>query len=135
MFFDLNVPVVAHQGHGAVLQSKKSKGKKPQVTSTVVFTPAQIAAIEARIDLLVHCQSFISFFYLYLTCTSTVGYTVIALNQTVEKKIDPKTHVNILDKLLPQLKNRTGVVFLKRLTIDIDEDSEKGFGLVPFFAM
>ncbi|KAG8221403.1 RNase P subunit p30-domain-containing protein [Butyriboletus roseoflavus] len=112
MFFDLNVPVVAHQGHGAVLQSKKNKGKQPQVTSTVVFTPAQVATIEARIDLLDH-----------------LGYTVIALNQTVEKKIDPKTHVNILDTLLPRLKNRTGVVFLKRLTINLDEDSEKGFGL------
>ncbi|KAF8136986.1 PHP domain-like protein [Boletus edulis] len=115
MFFDLNVPVVAHQGHGAALQSRKNKGKQLQVTSTVspvVFTPAQVAAIEARIDLLVH-----------------LGYTVIALNQTVEKKIDPKTHVNILDELLPQLKKRTGVVFLKRLTINIDEDSEKGFGL------
>ena len=68
-----------------------------------------------------------------MTFQSTVGYTVIALNQTVEKKIDPKTHVNTLNKLLPQLKNRTGVVFLKRLTIAIDEDSEKGFGLVRFF--
>ncbi|KAI9462578.1 RNase P subunit p30-domain-containing protein [Boletus coccyginus] len=113
MFFDLNVPVVAHQGHGAALQSKKSKGKQPQVTGTnAVFTPAQVTVIEARIDLLVH-----------------LGYTVIALNQTVEKKIDPKMHVNILDVLLPQLKSRTGVVFLKRLTINIDEDSEKGFGL------
>ncbi|KAF8552339.1 hypothetical protein OG21DRAFT_1498513 [Imleria badia] len=91
---------------------KKSKGKQPQATSTIVFTPAQVAAIEARIDLLVH-----------------LGYTVIALNQTVEKKIDPKTHVNILHTLLPQLKKRIGVVFLKRLTIHIDEDSEKGFGL------
>ncbi|KAF8436490.1 RNase P subunit p30-domain-containing protein [Boletus edulis BED1] len=114
MFFDLNIPVTAHQGHGAALQSRKNKGKQLQVTSTsiVVFTPAQVAAIEARIDLLVH-----------------LGYTVIALNQTVEKKIDPKTHVNILDELLSQLKKRTGVVFLKRLTINIDEDSEKGFGL------
>lgn len=62
MFFDLNVPVVAHQGYGAALQSKKNKGRQLQVTSTVVFTPAQVAAIEARIDLLVHCQSFIIFF-------------------------------------------------------------------------
>ncbi|KAH0828809.1 RNase P subunit p30-domain-containing protein [Lanmaoa asiatica] len=112
MFFDLNVPVVAHHGHGAALQSKKKKGKQPQATSTVVFTPAQVATIEARIDLLVH-----------------LGYSVIAFNQTVEKKIDSKTHLNILDTLLPQLKNRTGIVSLKRLTIIIDEDSEKGFGL------
>ncbi|KAG9309685.1 PHP domain-like protein [Chiua virens] len=112
MYFDLNVPVVAHQSHGPALQSKKSKGKQPQVTSAVVFTPAQVAAVEARIDLLVH-----------------LGYTVIALNQTVDRKIDPKAHVNIIDALLPQLKHRPGIVFLKRLTIHIDEDSEKGFGL------
>ncbi|KAG6370488.1 hypothetical protein JVT61DRAFT_11975 [Boletus reticuloceps] len=52
----------------------------------------------------------------------TVEYTIIALNQI-------KTHVNTLGKLLPQLKKRTGDVFLKRLTINIDKDSEKGFGL------
>ncbi|KIJ18020.1 hypothetical protein PAXINDRAFT_129239 [Paxillus involutus ATCC 200175] len=111
MYFDLNVPVIAHEGPG-VLPSKKSKGKQPQPQNTVVFTPAQIATIEARVDLLVH-----------------LGYTVIAFNQTIEKKIDPKTHVNILLSLVPQVKKRTGVVFLKRLTINIDEDSEKGFGL------
>ncbi|KAF9219037.1 PHP domain-like protein [Gyrodon lividus] len=110
MYFDLNVPVVAHEGAG-VSQSKK-KGKQPQPQNTVVFTPAQVAAIEARVDLLVH-----------------LGYTVIAFNQIIEKKIDPKIHVNVLVLLVPQLKKRTGVVFLKRLTINLDEDSEKGFGL------
>ena len=107
MFFDLNVPVVAHHSHGAAPLSKKNKGKQPQVTATVVFTPAQIAAIEARTNLLVHCQSFAAFFHLSLTFRSAVGYTVIAFNQTVEKKIDPKTHLNILNALLPQLKHRT----------------------------
>lgn len=58
-----------------------------------------------------------------------MGYNVIAFNQTVNK-IDPKTHVNVLDSLLPQLKAMAGVVFLKRLTIILDEESEKGFGLV-----
>ncbi|KAF9233625.1 RNase P subunit p30-domain-containing protein, partial [Melanogaster broomeanus] len=111
MYFDLNVPVFAYEGPG-VLQSKKSKGKQPKAQVSVVFTPAQIAAIEARVDLLVH-----------------LGYTVLAFNHTIEKKIDPKTHVHILDSLIPQLKKRTGVVFLKRLTISIDEDSEKGFAL------
>ncbi|KAF8838077.1 PHP domain-like protein [Paxillus ammoniavirescens] len=111
MYFDLSVPVIAHEVPG-VLSSKKSKGKQPQSQNTVVFTPAQIAAIEARLDLLVH-----------------LGYTVIAFNQTIEKKIDPKTHVNILLSLVPQVKKRAGVVILKRLTINIDEDSEKGFGL------
>ena len=61
MFFDLNVPVVV-PSHQATLQSKMNKGKQPQVTSTVVFTPAQVAAIEVRIDLLAHCQFFIPFF-------------------------------------------------------------------------
>jgi ribonuclease P/MRP protein subunit RPP1 len=55
---------------------------------------------------------------------------VIAFNQSVNKKIDPKTHVNILDGLLKQLRARPGTVFLKRLTIVLDNDSEKGFGLV-----
>lgn len=59
-----------------------------------------------------------------------VGYTVLAFNQTVQKKIDIKVHVNILDGLLGQLKKRNGIVFLKRLTIVLDESSEKGFGLV-----
>ena len=59
-----------------------------------------------------------------------VGYTVLALNQTVYKKLDPKTHVNVLDALLAQLRPRAGLVLLKRLTIVLDEESEKGFGLV-----
>jgi ribonuclease P/MRP protein subunit RPP1 len=48
----------------------------------------------------------------------------------VSKKIDPKTHINILDALLEQLPKRQSVIFLKRLTVILDEDSEKGFGLV-----
>ncbi|KIM82592.1 hypothetical protein PILCRDRAFT_70562, partial [Piloderma croceum F 1598] len=47
----------------------------------------------------------------------------------VQKKIDPKTHVNELDPLLGPLRKRTGIIFLKWLTIVLDEDSEKGFGL------
>ena len=61
---------------------------------------------------------------------ATVGYTVLALNQVVESKIDPKTHVNVLEPLLPLLKKRQGILLLKRLTIVLDEASEKGFGLV-----
>lgn len=110
MYYDLNVPVVAHEVTGAS-QSKKSKGKQPQQTVSL-FTPAQLATIEARVDLLIH-----------------LGYNVIAFNQTVNKKIDPKTHVNVLDTLLLQLKTRPRVLFLKRLTIVLDEESEKGFGL------
>ncbi len=59
-----------------------------------------------------------------------MGYTAIAFNQTVNKKVDPKTHVNILDILLKQLKSRKEILYMKRLTIILDEDSEKGFGLV-----
>lgn len=59
-----------------------------------------------------------------------VGYTVICFNQTVQKKIDPKIHVNVLNELLKKLKPRQGIVFLKRLSVILDEDSEKGFGLV-----
>ena len=55
---------------------------------------------------------------------------MIAFSQTVHKKIDVKSHVNVLDSLLSQLRQRVGVIFLKRLTIILDEDSEKGFGLV-----
>ncbi|KAI6167399.1 PHP domain-like protein [Pisolithus thermaeus] len=109
MYYDLNVPVVAHEVTGAS-QSKK-KGKQPQ-QSAFLFTPAQVASIEARVDLLVH-----------------LGYNVIAFSQTVNGKIDPKTHVNILNTLLSQLKTRSGVLFLKRLTIVLDEGSEGGFGL------
>ncbi|KAG1826895.1 RNase P subunit p30-domain-containing protein [Suillus subaureus] len=109
MHFDLNFPVTAS---GSTSQPKKNKGKQPQQSSSTAFTPAQIKGIEARLDLLEH-----------------LGYTVIAFNQSVNKKIDPKTHVNILDELLKQLRARPGTVFLKRLTIVLDNDSEKGFGL------
>lgn len=59
-----------------------------------------------------------------------VGYTVIAFNQVVQKKIDPKTHINALDPLLARLRKRQEIAYVKRLTIVLDEDSEKGFGLV-----
>ena len=55
---------------------------------------------------------------------------MFAFNQTIQRKIDPKAHVNVLDPLLKQLRKRTDVVYLKRLTIVLDEESEKGFGLV-----
>jgi ribonuclease P/MRP protein subunit RPP1 len=59
-----------------------------------------------------------------------VGYTVLAFNQCIKTKVEPKTFVNILDPLLRQVKKRQGIIYLKRLTILLDEDSEKGFGLV-----
>jgi len=112
MYFDLNVPVPGTVQPPSQTQSKKSKGKQPQVSPNVTYSPTQISAIENRVDLLVH-----------------LGYTVIAFNQIEHKKIDPKTHVNVLDPLLVLLRKRPGIVFLKRLTIILDEDSEKGFGL------
>ncbi len=60
----------------------------------------------------------------------SVGYTVLALTQNVMSKIEPKAHVNTLDVLLPNLRKREGVLILKRLTIELDGESEKGFGLV-----
>lgn len=61
---------------------------------------------------------------------SEVGYTVIGFNQLVHKKVEPKSHVNTLDSLVSHVRERPGTVFLKRLSIILDEDSEKGFGLV-----
>ncbi|CAK5264304.1 unnamed protein product [Mycena citricolor] len=113
MFFDLNVPVT-HATQLTHASSKKNKGKQPQQLSDVSYSPAQISSIEERVDLLVH-----------------LGYTVIAFNQTVLSAVVPKTHVNTMDSLVSSLKKRTGVVFLKRLTIILDQDSEKGFGLIP----
>ncbi|KAJ6541642.1 RNase P subunit p30-domain-containing protein, partial [Mycena capillaripes] len=112
MFFDLNVPVHHPQQSSAQNSSKKNKGKQPQQPVDVSYSPAQIGAIDARLDLLVH-----------------LGYTVIALNQTIQTAVVPKSHINILDSLVAQLKPRPGVVLLKRLTIVLDQDSEKGFGL------
>ncbi|PIL37048.1 hypothetical protein GSI_00740 [Ganoderma sinense ZZ0214-1] len=114
MFADLNVPVptLSRQQASQAASSKKGKAKQDQNAPPLAFTPAQVVAIESRIDLLVH-----------------LGYTIFAFNQTIERKVDPKTFVNTLDALLPQLRKRAGVVYLKRLTIVLDEDSEKGFGL------
>ncbi|KAJ7696747.1 RNase P subunit p30-domain-containing protein [Mycena rosella] len=114
MFFDLNFPVHHPQQSSAQNASKKTKGKQPQQQIDVTYSAAQIGAIEARVDLLVH-----------------LGYTAIALNQTVQTAVVPKTHANILETLVAQLKPRPGIVLLKRLTIVLDQESEKGFGLTP----
>ncbi|KAI4523303.1 PHP domain-like protein [Schizophyllum commune Loenen D] len=104
MYFDLNVPVSAP----ASSATKKGKGKQGPIT----FSGPEINAIEARIELLVH-----------------LGYTALAFTQTVHKQIDPKVNANILDVLIPQLRPRPGILYLKRLNIILDSDSEKGFGL------
>ncbi|KAF9788129.1 RNase P subunit p30-domain-containing protein [Thelephora terrestris] len=118
MFFDLNIPIPTLQPLGpsaTAPQSKKGKAVAKQTNaqqSQLFFSPVQIAAIENRVELLVH-----------------LGYSVFAFNQAVHKKLDPKTHQNLAQTLLSQLKRRPGVAFLKRITIILDEDSEKGFGL------
>ncbi|KAI0339224.1 PHP domain-like protein [Trametopsis cervina] len=116
MYIDLNVYVPA-LSTALSPQAKKGKGKQPQQAQstnapTPSFTPAEIASIESRIDVLEH-----------------LGYTILALNQTIQKKIDPKTHVNTLVPLLPHLRKRPTLTLLKRLTIVLDEESEKGCGL------
>ena len=62
MYIDLNVPVPAVTD-GMPIPSKKSKGKQPQQPQkpAISFTPAQISAVEARIDLLVYCRRFLHF--------------------------------------------------------------------------
>lgn len=132
MFIDLNIPVpTLSKQQLSQATSKKGKGKQEQPGPPPAFTPAQVAAIETRIDTLVHCQYGADLTArTLLTTYMLVGYTVFAFNQTVERKIDPKTFVNTLDPLLGQLRKRDGVVYLKRLTIVLDEESEKGFGLV-----
>lgn len=44
--------------------------------------------------------------------------------------MDQKTHVNTAEALVYQLRKRPGLVYLRRLSIILDGDSEKGFGLV-----
>ncbi|KAM6502890.1 RNase P subunit p30 domain containing protein, partial [Amanita muscaria] len=120
MFFDLNVPVPSPHTTPAIRPSKKFKGKAPQQAAqpsqqgtSQLYTQTELKAIETRIDLLVH-----------------LGYTVLALTQTVHKKVDPKTHTNTLDALVSLLRPRPGILYLKRLSIILDDDSEKGFGLI-----
>jgi ribonuclease P/MRP protein subunit RPP1 len=48
----------------------------------------------------------------------------------VQSKVDPKKHTNYLDALLKELRPRQGIIYLKRITIVLDNESEKGFGLV-----
>lgn len=136
MYFDLNVvvpiPAATHTIGGG--EGKKGKGKAQAGAVPASFSLGQVAALEARIDLLVHCER------LHVTdihdlMHEEVGYSALALNQVAYKRVDAKTHSNVLDGLLVQLKKREGIAFLKRLTIVLDEDSEKGFGLVSASAL
>ncbi|KAH9029377.1 PHP domain-like protein [Lactarius hengduanensis] len=114
MYFDLNflVPPPSRNTGPTHAQSNKGKGKQAPHSQPTLFSQAQLEAIEARIDLLVH-----------------LGYSVFAFNQSIKTKVEPKTFVNALDPLLRLVKKRSGIIYLKRLTIVLDEDSEKGFGL------
>lgn len=130
MFFDLNLPIPSSsQALVGQSQSKKGKGKQPISGSPVTFSPSQINALEARIDLLVRCEfcplHIVSFSYGF-----EVGYTVLGFNQVVHKKVELKSHVNTVEPLVNELRQRPGIVYLKRLSIILDDDSEKGFGLV-----
>ncbi|KAF4609476.1 hypothetical protein D9613_012325 [Agrocybe pediades] len=110
MFFELNLPI--QKSTPKLNPSKKGK-QAQQDGGGITWTTAELTSIEARIDLLFH-----------------LGYTVIAFTQTVHKKVDPKNHVNYLESLIGRLRTRPGMVYLKRLTIILDADSEKGFGLI-----
>lgn len=61
MYFDLSIPVdgFLQQNHQAQT-SKKNKNKQPAQALPVVYSPAQIARLEARIDLLSRCTYLIS---------------------------------------------------------------------------
>ncbi|KAF9524916.1 RNase P subunit p30-domain-containing protein [Crepidotus variabilis] len=108
MFFDLNVPITKK-----ISANTSKKGKGTGNEALVSYSPAEIAAVEHRIDLQVH-----------------LGYTILSFCQTINKRVDPKVHVNVLNPLVALLRKRPGIVYLKRLNIILDQDSEKGFGLI-----
>lgn len=129
MFFDLNLPISKLPSTGNVSR----KGKEQQGEQSVSYSAVEIAALEKRLDLLDHC-SFRRWIISQGAEWIQVGYTVIAFSQTVKKRVDPKTHVNTLNSLVDCLRVRPGIVYLKRLNIILDQDSEKGFGLVSHIA-
>jgi hypothetical protein len=58
MFFDLNVPVPSVGQSSAQVASKKGKGKQQaHGAPSVTYNATQVNAVEARIDLLVRCES------------------------------------------------------------------------------
>lgn len=70
MYIDLNVPVPNLEFPQQSGQSKKGKGqpKQPVLSSKFVYSPAQLATVEDRVDLLIHCQYF---FLLHAVSTLT----------------------------------------------------------------
>ncbi|CAE7080083.1 unnamed protein product [Rhizoctonia solani] len=113
MFLDLNVPF-APSGFNTTqpnTKQKKQKQKAPAAntpTAPPSLSKVDLDSINARLDVIAH-----------------LGYTIVALNYTVHGKIDPATHVNPL----LSVPARKDLVILRRLTIVLDESSEKGFGL------
>lgn len=134
MYFDLNflVQPPSRTTGPTHAQSNKGKGKQVQHSQPTLFSPAQLEAIEARINLLVHCARSLVVAVRDVLIGGSVGYSVFAFNQCIKTKVEPKTFVNVLDPLLRLVKKRPGIIYLKRLTIVLDEGSEKGFGLVCF---
>ncbi|CAE6491264.1 unnamed protein product [Rhizoctonia solani] len=124
MFLDLNVPFAPSGFNTSTQQNAKQKQKQkqkgsvpnPPATSAPTLSNTDLDLINSRLDVLAHLKSGI---------LSKVGYTIVALNYTVQGKIDPATHVNPL-LAVPARKD---LVVLRRLTIVLDESSEKGFGL------
>lgn len=72
-----------------------------------------------------HHHSLIKWVDTLIATPSKVGYTTVALNYTIEGKIDPATHINPL----LAVPSRNDLIILRRLTIVLDESSERGFGL------
>lgn len=61
VYFDLNVPIPFNIKSTSA--SKKDKGKgKQQDAPNVMYSAAQLSTIEARVDMLVHCESDTSFY-------------------------------------------------------------------------
>ncbi|GJJ14599.1 hypothetical protein Clacol_008865 [Clathrus columnatus] len=109
MFFDLNIPLPTP----ALLSNYASQNKQKQsIEPLCLFSGVQIKALETRIDLLVH-----------------LGYTVVALSQLCHSKVDGKHHIDYVSGLIPKLKKWHNLRLLKRLTVVLDEASEKGNGL------
>ncbi|PPR04193.1 hypothetical protein CVT24_010741 [Panaeolus cyanescens] len=83
------------------LQTSSSKKGKQPIKQDIALSTAEVQAMDNKIDILVHCQSIVLIF------------------------ADILKEFNFVN----QLKPRAGVVYLKRLNIILDQDSEKGFGL------
>ncbi|CEL54802.1 Ribonuclease P protein subunit p30 OS=Bos taurus GN=RPP30 PE=2 SV=1 [Rhizoctonia solani AG-1 IB] len=116
MFIDLNVPFAPSGFNSSTQPNPKQKQKQKQngaasstpIANTPTLSSTDLDSINSRLDVISH-----------------LGYTIVALNYTVYGKIDPATHVNPLLAVPP----RKDLVILRRLTIVLDDSSEKGFGL------